>query len=190
MGGQLFDDEYNPQFADPSSAGYKALQWEVDAINNGWVSPGSVTLDDGPPRAVPERRAAINLAAAPGNLPEANDLKVSAIAGDAEAALVPGIDGPGASFGLQEGYGIPVTAEHKDAAKVFIEWMLEPEHQIELYEGAGFRRAARRRSTSSPTAATWRAATSSPRSSTSSSRCSPTARRSGTRSSARRPRAC
>jgi multiple sugar transport system substrate-binding protein len=139
MGGQLFDDEYNPQFADPGSAGYKALQWEVDAINNGWVSPGSVTLDDGPSL---ERflggAAAINLAAAPGNLPEANDPKVSAIAGDAEAALVPGEDGPGASFGLQEGYGIPVTAEHKDAAKVFIEWMLEPKHQIELYEGAGF----------------------------------------------------
>ena len=139
MGGQLFDDEYNPQFADPGSAGYKALQWEVDAINNGWVSPGSVTLDDGPSlERFTSGAAAINPAAAPGNLPEANDPKVSAIAGDAEAALVPGVDGPGASFGLQEGYGIPVTAEHKDAAKVLIEWMLEPKHQIELYEGAGF----------------------------------------------------
>ena len=31
---------------DPDSAGYKALQWEVDAVKNGWVSPGSVSLDD------------------------------------------------------------------------------------------------------------------------------------------------
>ena len=23
----------------------QALQWQVDALNNGWVSPGSVTLD-------------------------------------------------------------------------------------------------------------------------------------------------
>jgi multiple sugar transport system substrate-binding protein len=79
MGGQLFDDEYNPQFADPGSAGYKALQWEVDAINNGWVSPGSVTLDDGPSlERFQSGAAAINLAAAPGNLPEANDPEVSA----------------------------------------------------------------------------------------------------------------
>ena len=51
---------------------------------------------------------------------------------------MPGETGPGASFGLQEGFGIPVTAEHKDAAKVFVDWMLEPEHQVELYKGAGF----------------------------------------------------
>jgi multiple sugar transport system substrate-binding protein len=139
MGGQLFDDNYAPQFADPNSAGYKALQWEVDALNNGWVSPGSVTLDDGPAlERFTGGAAAVALSAAPGNLPEANDPKASSIAGDAQAALVPGETGPGASFGLQEGFGIPVTAEHKDAAKVFIDWMLEPEHQVELYKGAGF----------------------------------------------------
>ena len=191
MGGQLFDDEYNPRVRRPELG---RIQGAAVGGRRDQQRLGLAGLGDARRRSLLERflsgAAAINLAAAPGNLPEANDLKVSAIAGDAEAALVPGIDGPGASFGLQEGYGIPVTAEHKDAAKVFIEWMLEPEHQIELYEGAGFRRAARRRSTSSPTAATWRAATSSPRSSTSSSRCFPTARRSGTRSSARRPRAC
>src|SRR4029079_12486298 len=48
MGGQLFDSQNNPVFSDPGSAGYKALQWERDAVKNGWVSPGSVTLDDGP----------------------------------------------------------------------------------------------------------------------------------------------
>ena len=42
MGGQLFDDQLAPTFSDPSSAGYQALQWEADAVKNGWVSPGSV----------------------------------------------------------------------------------------------------------------------------------------------------
>jgi len=46
MGGQLFDSQNNPVFSDPNSAGYKALQWEVDAVKNGWVSPGSVAMDD------------------------------------------------------------------------------------------------------------------------------------------------
>ncbi|MGB6161742.1 MAG: extracellular solute-binding protein [Pseudonocardiaceae bacterium] len=48
MGGQLFDKDFKPLFADPGSAGYRALQFEVDALKNGWVSPGSVTLDNGP----------------------------------------------------------------------------------------------------------------------------------------------
>ena len=56
----------------------------------------------------------------------------------AEAALVPGETGPGGSFGLQEGFGIPVTAENKDGAAEFINWMMQPEIQIALYTGAGF----------------------------------------------------
>src|SRR5690349_16542970 len=46
MGGQLFDDQLQPTFSDPSSAGYRALQWEADAVKNGWVSPGSVSMND------------------------------------------------------------------------------------------------------------------------------------------------
>ena len=139
MGGQLFDENNQPVFNEPDSAGVKALQWQVDALNNGWVSPGSVTLDDGPSfERFTSGAAAVNIAGSPGNLPEANDPKASSIAGDAEAGLVPGETGPGGSFGLQEGFAIPTTAENKDGAKVFIDWMLKPENQVELYTGAGF----------------------------------------------------
>lgn len=134
MGGELFDEDFNPVFNDPDSAGYQALEFEVDALQNEWVSPGSVTLDDG---AALERftagAAAIDLASDPGRLVTANDPKESQIAGDAAAGLLPGIDGPGATFGLPEGVGIPVTAEHKDAARVFIEWLVRPETQLKLY---------------------------------------------------------
>lgn len=139
MGGELFDDEWNPQFNEPDSGGYKALQWQVDAIKNGWVSPGSVSLDDGPAlERFTGGAAASAISAGPGNLTEANDPKTSAIAGDAAPGLVPGVDGPGASFGLQEGFGIPTTAENKDAAAAFIDWMLKPENQEVLYKEAGF----------------------------------------------------
>jgi multiple sugar transport system substrate-binding protein len=139
MGGELFDEDWNPVFNDPESGGYKALQWQVDALQKGWVSPGSVSLDDGPAlERFTGGAAATAISAGPGNLTEANDPKSSAIAGDAAAGLVPGIDGPGASFGLQEGFGIPVTAEHKDAAAAFIDWMLKPENQEVLYKEAGF----------------------------------------------------
>ena len=139
MGGELFDEDWNPVFNDPDSGGYKALQWQVDAINKGWVSPGSVSLDDGPAlERFTGGAAASAISAGPGNLTEANDPDTSAIAGDAEAALVPGEDGPGASFGLQEGFGIPVTAESKDAAAAFIDFVLKPENQELMYTEGGF----------------------------------------------------
>src|SRR3954451_5812287 len=100
MGGQLFDENNNPVFSDPDSAGYKALQWEADAVKNGWVSPGSVSMDDSVAfnKFTAGENASV-LATGPGNMPVANDPKQSSIAGKAELGLVPGIEGPGGSFG-------------------------------------------------------------------------------------------
>ena len=138
MGGQLFDKDFKPQFADPGSAGYKALQWERDAVKNGWVSPGSVTLDDGPSFDKFNAGAgAIQFASSPGNLPTSNDPKESSIAPHAKGGLIPGDSGPGATFGLPEGLAIPVTAKHKDAARAFIEFWMEPQNQKLLYKDAG-----------------------------------------------------
>jgi multiple sugar transport system substrate-binding protein len=138
MGGQLFDKDFQPQFADPGSAGYKALQWEVDAVKKGWVSPGSVTLDDGPSLDKFNAGAgAIQFASSPGNLPTSNDPKQSSIAPHAKGGLIPGDSGPGATFGLPEGLAIPVTAKHKDAARAFIEFWMEPQNQKLLYKDAG-----------------------------------------------------
>ena len=139
QGGALFDKDYKPLFAEPGSAGAKALQFEIDALKKGWVSPGSVTLDDG--QALDRFKGgttALGLAVSPGNLPQANDPEQSAIAPNAKGALVPGANGPGGTFGLQEGLGIPTTAKHKEAAAAFIEWWLRPDVQTQLYTTAGF----------------------------------------------------
>ncbi len=139
MGGQLFDENNQPVFGDPGSAAEKALQYEIDAVKNGDVPPGAVTTDDGPAfDQFTAGQAAIQLASSPGNLPTANDASQSKIAGNAEGALVPGVDGPGASFGLPEGLGIPVTSDHKDAALAFINWWESPDVQVQMYEKAGF----------------------------------------------------
>ena len=128
----------NPTFSDPSSAGYKALQWEADAVKNGWVSPGSVSMDDSVAfDKFTAGETAIVLATGPGNMATANDKSQSNIAGDAAIGLVPGVDGPGASFGLPEGLSIPVTAKHKAAAAAFIEWWERPENAIAIYKHAG-----------------------------------------------------
>lgn len=138
MGGQLFDQHFKPLFANPGSAGYRALQFEIDALNNGWVSPGSVTLDNGPAfDQFAAGSSAILLASSPGNLPTANDPKLSSIAPRAKPALVPGVLGPGMTFGLPEGLAIPVTAQHKDAARAFIEWWMQPANLRVLHKEAG-----------------------------------------------------
>jgi multiple sugar transport system substrate-binding protein len=138
MGGQLFDSNLKPIFQDPSSAGYKALQWEAMALKNGWVSPGSVSMDDSVAfNNFTAGQNAIVLATGPGNMPTANDPSQSSIAGDAALGLVPGVTGPGASYGLPEGLSIPVTAKHKAAAAAFIEWWENPKNATAIYKSQG-----------------------------------------------------
>lgn len=138
MGGHLFNAQNMPLFGKPGSAGYRALQWEVMAVKNGWVSPGAVTLDDSV--TSDQFRAgvgAISLANSPGTLASANDPKQSKIAGHVGAGLVPGVSGPGGSFGLPEGLSIPATAKHKGAAALFIRWWEKPQNAIEIYKTEG-----------------------------------------------------
>jgi multiple sugar transport system substrate-binding protein len=138
MGGQLFDSNLKPIFQDPSSAGYKALQWEAMALKNGWVSPGSVSMDDSVAfNNFTAGQNAIVLATGPGNMATANDPSQSSIAHDAALGLVPGVTGPGASYGLPEGLSIPVTAKHKAAAAAFIEWWENPKNAAAIYKSQG-----------------------------------------------------
>ena len=138
MGGQLFDSNLKPVFQSPSSTGYKALQWEANALKQGWVAPGSVSMDDSVAfNNFTAGQNAIVLATGPGNMPTANDPSQSSIAGKAALGLVPGPSGPGASFGLPEGLSIPVTAKHKAAAAAFIEWWEKPKNAIAIYKTQG-----------------------------------------------------
>ncbi|MDX6621222.1 MAG: multiple sugar transport system substrate-binding protein [Gaiellales bacterium] len=137
-GGNLFDKNFKPLYQNPGSAGYRALQWEALAVKKGWVSPGAVSLDDNTSfTKFTAGQTAIVLATGPGNLVTANDKSQSSIAGQAVGALVPGLHGPEASFGLPEGLSIPVTAKHKAAAAAFIEWWQKPANSISIYEKEG-----------------------------------------------------
>lgn len=137
-GGQLFDQNLKPTFQTPGSAGEKALEFEAAALKNGWVSPGSVSMnDDVAQNKFTAGQSAILLASGPGSLATANDKSQSSIAGHAALGLVPGVSGPGASFGLPEGLSIPVTAKHKEAAAAFIKWWETPRNAIAIYHTQG-----------------------------------------------------
>ena len=86
---------------------------------------------------------------------------------------MPGVDGPGGSFGLPEGLSIPVTAKHKAAAAAFIEWWERPENAIAIYKTAGQPALRRvRAQAAGRQRRARRAATSSRRSCPTSARCS------------------
>lgn len=139
MGGQLFDKNNAPLFGAPGSVAHQAVAFEINAVKQGWVNAGAVTLDDA---AAADRftggAAAIALASGPGSLVTANDKTQSKIAPNAKAALMPGISAPGPTLGLPEGLGIPSTSKHKAAAVAFIKWFESTPVQLRLYKQAGF----------------------------------------------------
>lgn len=137
MGGKLFDDTLNPVFDKPDSIGAKALQFEVDTVKEGLVSPGSVSNND---QASDDRffnGSAAYVFGGPDEVVSANDPSSSKIVHKAALALIPGLDGPGVTFGLPEGVGIPDSSTHKAAALAFLKWISTPEIVAKLRSAIG-----------------------------------------------------
>lgn len=128
FGGDLFDAEFNPLFTSPDSAGYKAMQFEVDALKNGLIDPAATGLKDVEIQELFKAgKTTFDVAGWPGMVAVYADPTKSQVAADAHAALVPNVTGKSRSFGLVEAIGIPATAANKDQAAAFITWMMQPE---------------------------------------------------------------
>jgi multiple sugar transport system substrate-binding protein len=138
FGGDLFSADGKPQFTSPSSAGYQALKWELDALKAGLIDPAQTGLTDVQTQDLfKSGSVAIDLAGWPGNLPVYNDPKKSKVAGQAAALLVPGTAGRSRTLGLPEALGIPSNAAHPQAAAVFIRWWMEPANVQQVYTDLG-----------------------------------------------------
>lgn len=138
FGGQLFDANYQPAFTSPDSGGYKALQFMVDAVDKGFVTPGAVSLTDTQSdNRFTSGSAAMTIVGGPDEMITANDPSQSKIVGDASFMLVPGVSEPGATFGLPEGLGIMTTSTHQDAAVAFLKWWEQPRTVLALQKSIG-----------------------------------------------------
>ncbi len=137
-GGQLFDDNFQPAFTAPDSGGYQALQFMVDAVDKGFVTPGAVSLSDTQSdNRYTSGTAAVTLSGGPDEMVVASKPNQSKIVGDASFMLVPGLSGAGATFGLPEGLGIMTTSEHPDASIAFLEWWEQEDTQLALQKSVG-----------------------------------------------------
>lgn len=138
MGGQILNSDNKAAFRSPDSPGYQALEFEVNALTNGWADPSSVSNDDQKTDALfLSGDAAFQLAGNPGEINTVNDPSRSEIAGKASYFLEPGTTGVGSTFGLPEGVGIPAASEHQAAAAAFINWMMEPAIQEDIFKTTG-----------------------------------------------------
>ena len=156
-GGQLFDNNFKPDVPEARARpATRRCSGRRCAVKKGWVSPGAVSLDDAVAfDKFTAGETAIVLATGPGQPRDGERQEpVEHRRRTPRSALVPGVDGPGASFGLPEGLSIPVTAKHKAAAAAFIEWWERARERDRDLQQAG-QPALRRlgRSSSSPTAA-------------------------------------
>ncbi len=137
MGGKIFDDSLKPVFNQPGSIASKALQFQVDAVKRGFVTPGSVSNTDQQSDDRFYNGSASYTFSGPDELVGAADPKTSKIVGQAALALVPGVSGPGQTFGAPEGIGIPAASKHKAAAVAFLRWMTSAPTVIALRNSIG-----------------------------------------------------
>lgn len=137
-GGELFSNSWKPLYSQPNSAGAKALTYIDDAyaryhlIDPAEVAMTDVQTDD----AFRAGKSAFEITG-PGGLAEMKDPTKSKIVGKFAAILLPGTNGPGATFGLPEALGIPKSSKHVGASVEFIKWWYTPQVMTAMYNMQG-----------------------------------------------------
>ncbi|HET7413079.1 MAG TPA: sugar ABC transporter substrate-binding protein [Pararhizobium sp.] len=138
FGGDLFDKDFKPLFTKKDSAGYKALQFEANALKQGLIDPAATGLKDVEIHELfKSGSVTFDVAGWAGNLAVYSDPKKSQVADQVAAALMPSATGKSRTFGLPEAIGIPASAENHDLALKFIKWMARPENEVEIYDSLG-----------------------------------------------------
>ena len=140
MGGQVLSASYKPLFTTPSSAGYKAMAWMVNAYKSGLVAKANLDYEDyqGFETEMAHGLAATVFSDYSGDIGTIYDVpSQSSVVGDVSYVATPGASGPAPNLGNPDGIGIPRSAEHVSAAVAFIKWMEEPANQAAFAGAAG-----------------------------------------------------
>ena len=132
FGGAVLDGSGKPLFTDPSSPGYKAAQWMVDAIKGGLVPPGNINVNDGQGNQTLMAQGVVastlsdysGLVGTLYNVPDS-----STVVDKIKYLPTPGVNGPAGNLSNPDGMGIPTQAKNPAAAAKFIEWFTSASSQ-------------------------------------------------------------
>jgi ABC-type glycerol-3-phosphate transport system substrate-binding protein len=132
FGGSVLNSQDDPQFTSPSSPGYQAMSWMVNAYKTGLVAKGNVNEADytGFTTEMAKNRAAAELCDYSGSVASIyNVASTSSVVGQTEYVPTPGSTGVGANVANPDGIGIPKTAKNVAGAVKFIKWFTNTENQ-------------------------------------------------------------
>jgi len=135
MDGTILDGKGKPQFESPSSPGYKAAQWMVDAIKNGLVPPGNINVSDsqGQQTLMAKGQVASTFSDYSGNVGSLYDLPdASSVVHQVDYLTTPGASGAGPNLSNPDGIGIPAEAKYPAAAAKFIQWFTATQNQVDF----------------------------------------------------------
>ena len=135
FGGKILDGAGKPLFVDPSSGGYKAAVWMIDAMKNGLVSPGNINVADSQGQAtlMAKGKVASTFSDYSGNVGTLYDVPASSsVVRQVQYLPTPGVSGPVHNLGNADGIGIPKQAKNPAAAAKFISWFTNPKNMADF----------------------------------------------------------
>jgi multiple sugar transport system substrate-binding protein len=132
FGGQVLTAQDTPAFTSPSSPGYKAMTWMVNAYKSGLVPKGNINETDyqGFTTEMAKNRVAAEMCDYSGSVASIYNVPASSsVVNDTEYIPTPGATGVGGNVANPDGIGIPKTAKNVAGAVKFIKWFTETENQ-------------------------------------------------------------
>jgi multiple sugar transport system substrate-binding protein len=121
-----------PAFTSPSSPGYQAMAWMVNAYKSGLVPKANInTTDyDGFTTEEAKNRTAVALCDYSGSVASIYNVpSSSSVVNETEYIPTPGATGVGLNVANPDGIGIPKTAKNVAGAVKFINWFTDTENQ-------------------------------------------------------------
>jgi multiple sugar transport system substrate-binding protein len=140
FGGSILDAKGKPQFTSPTSGGYKAAQWMVDALKTGLVPAGNINVSDseGQQTLMGKGVVASTFGDYAGNVGSLYDVPASSsVVGNVSYIPTPGVTGPTTNVSNPDGIGIPKNAKYPAAAAKFVEWFTSAQNQADFAGASG-----------------------------------------------------
>jgi multiple sugar transport system substrate-binding protein len=132
FGGSVLDDKHQANFADPTSPGYKAAQWMIDAYTSGLVPPDNLNVADsqGQQDLMAKNVVASTFGDYSGTVGSIYDVAdSSSVVHQVAYIATPGVTGVSVNNSNPDGIGVPITARYPRAAARFIEWFTSAKSQ-------------------------------------------------------------
>ncbi|MDX6343141.1 MAG: multiple sugar transport system substrate-binding protein [Trebonia sp.] len=132
FGGQVLTAQDTPAFTSPSSPGYQAMAWMVNAYKSGLVPKANVNTTDyqGFTTEEAKNRTAAALCDYSGSVASIYNVPASSsVVNETQYIPTPGATAVGLNVANPDGIGIPKTAKNVAGAVKFINWFTDTENQ-------------------------------------------------------------